>query len=48
MKLGSKDDSPAGWDGRALRPFAAWRDADEFIESRWDGGHVRVGLWDNE
>ena len=38
----------AGWDGRELRPFGAWRDADEFIESRRDGGHVRVGLWNNE
>jgi hypothetical protein len=38
----------AGWDGRELRPFAAWRDADEFVESRSDDGHVHVGLWDNE
>jgi hypothetical protein len=26
----------AGWDGRELRPFAAWRDTDEFVESRPD------------
>ena len=37
----------AGWDGRELRPFTAWRNADEFIESRSDDGHVHVGLWDN-
>jgi hypothetical protein len=38
----------AGWDGRELRPFTAWRNADEFIESSSDDGHVHVGLWDSE
>jgi Mn-dependent DtxR family transcriptional regulator len=38
----------AGWDGRELRPFTAWRTADEFIESSLGAGHVHVDLWDNE
>jgi hypothetical protein len=39
---------PAGWDGRELRPFTAWRTADEFINSSLGAGHVHVDLWDNE
>jgi hypothetical protein len=38
----------SGWDGRELRPFPSWRNAEEFIESRSDDGHVHVGLWEND
>lgn len=34
----------SGWDGRALRPYHEWSDPEEFLNSKTDGGHVRVDL----
>lgn len=33
----------SGWDGRALRPYREWRDADEFVSNAADG-HVHVEM----
>jgi len=38
----------AGWDGRELRPFDAWANADAFVESKSDDGQVHVGPWDGQ
>jgi hypothetical protein len=33
----------AAWDGRQVRPFEAWRSADEFVDSKSGDGHVHLG-----
>jgi hypothetical protein len=38
----------AGWDGREVRPFDAWANADAFVESKSDDGHVHLGPWDGQ
>ena len=34
----------SGWDGHELRPYPAWRSADDFVNSTADGGNVHVDL----
>ena len=35
-----------GWDGRALRPYSEWANAEDFVNSHTDGGHFHVELLD--
>jgi hypothetical protein len=34
----------SGWDGRQMRPIEAWSSPDEFIESRMEGGYLRIEI----
>jgi len=34
----------AGWDGRQMRPYSAWENADEFVDSGAGDGHFHVDL----
>ncbi len=38
----------AAWDGRQVRPFEAWRSADEFVDSKSGDGHVHLGPWSGQ
>jgi len=35
-----------GWDGRELRPYSEWANAEAFVNSHADGGHFHVELVD--
>jgi len=34
----------SGWDGREMRPYSAWQNADTFIESTAGSSHFHVDL----
>jgi len=36
----------AGWDGRALRPYSDWANAEDFVNAHADGVQFRVDLLD--
>jgi predicted ArsR family transcriptional regulator len=34
----------AGWDGRQMRPYSSWQNADEFVDAALADGHFQVDL----
>jgi hypothetical protein len=34
----------SGWDGRQMRPYSSWQNADAFVDSNLGDGHLHVNL----